>query len=73
MDSIKDNLANEYRKDAITTEHFHREELQRELQLQEIELSVEFEQKAILNKNLLQEEIKCLKATHTQEMTRLQA
>jgi hypothetical protein len=49
----------------------HREELEKQLQLQEKELSAEFEKKVSLNQKLHQEEIEKLKATHAQEVMRL--
>jgi hypothetical protein len=71
MDTIRDNVASEFRKEAMTTECLHREELEKQLQLQEKELSEEFEKKANLNQKIHQEEIENIKATHAQEVTRL--
>jgi hypothetical protein len=56
----------------MTTKCLHKEELQRQLQLQERELSAEFEKKVSLNQKLHQEEIENIKSTHAQKVTRLQ-
>jgi hypothetical protein len=47
IDTIKENVASEFRKEATTTEQSHREELERQLKLQERDLTTEFEKRSI--------------------------
>jgi hypothetical protein len=49
MNTIIDSLTNEFKREANTTEYLHKEELQRELQLQENRLTIEFEKKTSVN------------------------
>jgi hypothetical protein len=72
MDTIRESVANEFKKGAIAAESLYQEELERQLQLQEKDLSIEFEKKIILNHKLHQEEIDNIKSTHDQEDMRLQ-
>jgi hypothetical protein len=71
MNTIKERLASEFKKEVDMAEKLHRDEVQKELQLQENKLCVEFEHKANINQKLHQEEIEKLKTTHTQEVEKL--
>jgi len=67
MDTMRDSVASrEFRKEAMTTECLHQEELEKQLQLQEKELRKEFEKKVSLTQKLHQEEGRKTKDTHSQ-------
>jgi hypothetical protein len=56
MDTIIDIVSSELRKEAMTVELLHQEELEKHFQLQEKELRSEFEKKVSLAHKLNQEE-----------------
>jgi len=52
IDTIKEDVASEFKKEATTTEHSHREELARQLKLREKDLTIEFEKKINLKQKM---------------------
>jgi hypothetical protein len=52
MNTIKEILVNEFKKEVYAAKNIHIEEIEKELQLQGNKFNVEFEQKDNINKNL---------------------
>jgi hypothetical protein len=71
LNTIKDSLDDEFRKEANTAEQLHKEEMQKDLQLQKDKLNAEFEKRDSINHRLHQEELEALKLTHSQEIEQL--
>jgi hypothetical protein len=66
IDTIKNTISDEFRKEAMEVELVHKEETQRQLQLQEKELAAEFEKRVRINQKIHQNEMEKLKITHAQ-------
>jgi hypothetical protein len=71
LETIKEAMASEYKKESQQTEKIHKEEMERQLQIQDKELKEKFNETTSLNQKAHLNEVEKLKATHNQEATKL--
>jgi hypothetical protein len=71
VDTVKISVSNEFREKSTETERTYREEMQRQIQLREQELTAKFEKRIEMNQKTHQDEIENLRIIHAQEVTRL--
>jgi hypothetical protein len=71
LENIKEAMASEYRKETQQTKKIHKEEMERQLQIQDKELKEKFSETITLNQRAHLHEVEKLKVAHDQEAMQL--